>query len=353
MSRRRGRPLLKGRVPSADTVGYAYARSEPDGIRKVLVEMQKLALRKKVLRHRGRHTPWTVMIDAHEVSPSFCRTCPECLERKVGKEGEERVQYYHRHVMAQLVDAEPPMCLDAELIRPGEGETVAARRLIARVMRNFPFVRVFTMDAIYLEAPVLRLIAKAGRGAIVVLKQEARDLYQDARALMRMEPARKESVDGEEIAYWDIRGFKGWSGLEGIDIRVVRTILRRKVRHRIAKKWVETEEEQDWTWATVGIGPEVGALTIHRLGHARWDGENCGFNEQDRYFGLDHIYHHDPKAILNFILTLFLATFLTEVFFTRNLKNPRWLGMTLLGLCRLLLENPPMPGEPSIWASGP
>jgi hypothetical protein len=170
MSRRRGRPLLKGRVPSADTVGYAYARAKPDGIRKVLVEMQKLALRKKVLRHRGRHTPWTVMIDAHEVSPSFCRTCPECLERKVGKEGEERVQYYHRHVMAQLVDAEPPMCLDAELIRPGEGETVAARRLIARVMRNFPFVRVFTMDAMYLEAPVLRLIAEGGRGAIVVLK---------------------------------------------------------------------------------------------------------------------------------------------------------------------------------------
>lgn len=352
--RRRGRPLVGDKVPSADTLGYAYARLPPDGQRLMLVKTAALARRKKMLRHRKIRTPWTVMVDGHELFSSFSRHCEKCLDREVKVAGEVRIQYYHRHVMAILVDAEPPMPFDLEMVEPGEGETVAARRLVERVMKDFPWVRLFTLDALYLEAPILKMIAATGRGAIVVLKQEERDLYKDVLGICSMErPKEAQTPDGVPTLYWDIPGLQTWTALEGIPVRVVRSIRTRKIRRRVKGEWKEAEQVQDWMWATVEIGPEIPWWVIDRLGHLRWDGENCGFNEQDRYFGLDHGFKHDPTAIRNFILTLFLASFLTEVFFTRNLKDPVLLRASLQGRVRLLFENPPGPGETCIWAQAP
>jgi hypothetical protein len=294
--------------------------------------------------------PVTAAIDGHELFKSLKRCCPACLTRQIQVRQEVRTQFYHQAVVASLVDSEPLMALDAELLGPGEGERTAAMRLVARVIREYPFVEVFTFDALYLEAPILRAIVEAERSAIVVLKEERRELYRDVQGLLPTLEPKELSLDKEKILYWDISGFTSWPGMEGIPIRVVRTIRQRTVRQRIAGAWQESVQAQDWMWAVVGTASQMPPLAIHRLGHARWDEEEI-FNEQDREFGLDHCFKHAPKAILNFILTLFLAQVLTELFFTRNLKLPGLKTMSLLGLARMLLEYPPAPSESSIWAS--
>ena len=347
--KRRGRPLVGKKVPSADTIGYAYARMDPQGLRQILKRVCTLARRNKALRKRDGAMPLTAAIDGHEHFKSYRRCCPQCLQREVQAGQEKRIQFYHQSVVASLVDAEPLMPLDAELLAPGEGERTAAMRLVERVIREYPFVEVFTFDALYLEAPILRAIVGSGRGAIVVLKEERRELYRDVQGLLPTLEPKELSLDKEKILYWDIPGFTSWPGMEGIPVRVVRTIRHRKIRRRVAGRWEETTETQDWMWAVVGAATQLPALTIHRLGHARWDQEE-GFNEQDREFGLDHCFKHAPKAILNFILTLFLAQVLSELFFTRNLKLPGLKSMSLLGLARMLLEYPPAPSESSIWA---
>ena len=349
--RRRGSPLVEGRYPSADTVGRVFARMEPDGVRSLLKSVTGIARRSKILRHRGTPTPWTCAVDGHEHFKSFQRSCPECLQRKVVCAHETRTQYYHSSVVAHLIEAEPPMPLDAEMLQPGEGEVVAARRLVNRVIAAYPFIEVFTMDALFLEAPILKAIVQTGRGAIVPLKQEARELYQEAQRLFNAQAPMQAELNGEQIEYWDIPSLRAWDAMGETPIRVVRTLRHRKVRRRVGRAWTEFEETQDWTWAVVGVHPSTSPLMIHRLGHGRWDIENCGFNEHDRLFGLDHCFKHEPTAILNFILTLFLGSMLTEIFFTRNLKDPEYRRMTLLGLARLLLENPPKPSDPTIWAS--
>jgi hypothetical protein len=136
---------------------------------------------------------------------------------------------------------------------------------------------------------------------------------------------------------------------QGVPVRVVRTVRTVHGRRRVAHRWEEVQQTQDWTWVVVGLGPEVSPLAIHRLGHDRWNIENEGFNEEDRFFALDHCFKHDPTAIVNFILTLFLAATLTEIFFTRNLKAPLLRRMTLSGLARLLLENAPEASERPVW----
>ncbi len=353
--RRRGRPMVQGRAPSADTIGYAYARMKSDGPRAVLKGVCTRVRRNKALRHRDFWAPWTAAVDGHELFKSFSRCCDDCRVRevKVKEHGEEvvKTQYYHTVVVAQLVGVEPPICLDAEMVRPGEGEVTAARRLVARLIENYPFIRIFTLDGLYLEAPILKLILDTGRAAIVTLKQENRDLYQNVQGLFRSTPPHEVAREGgERLQYWDFSGLDSWEGLEGETVRVVRTIRTRRVRHRVKREWVVQEEIQDWTWAVFGLGPEVTALAIHRLGRGRWDIENCAFNEEDREFGLDHCFKHDPTAILNFILTLFVATVLTELFFTRNVKLPVGGAMSLAGWARILLEHPPLRDEPIIWA---
>jgi len=352
--RRRGRAFVREAVPSADTMGYAFARTDPAGLREVLRGVVGEARRRKALRHRGPRTPWTVALDGHELFKSFHRCCEECSTRQVTHKEQERTQYYHRMVAAQFVDAEPPLTLDAELQAQGEGEEPAAERVLERVVRAYPWVEVFTADALYCQVPFLRRVLALKRAAIVVLKGERRDLKKDVDGLFATIPPVQGEVDGEEVLWWDVPGFTmtGDDG-EELPVRVVRTVLTRTKRQRVGKKWVEQEVLQEWTWVVVGLDSEVDALTIHRLGHARWDQENCGFNEQDRFFAIDHCFHHDPAAILNFILTLYLAAGLSELFFTRNIKDPALRGWTLSGLARLLLEVDSRTPSLSLWAQAP
>lgn len=347
--RRRGKPLVLKAVPSADTIGRTYSRMSPEGLRSLLGRMCALGRRNKSLRRRHSSLPWTVAVDGHQLFGSFSRNCDQCQQRKVAVGQSTQTQYHHQIVKAQLVGVEPAFGLDAELLAPKEGERAAAHRLIRRVIQQFPFVRIFTLDALYLAAPLLRMIYRAGRGAIVPLKDKTRDLYKDAQALFATTEPQSGFLDGEPIRYWDIAGFTSMPGLRNVPVRVVRTITTVRVRRRVARQWLESEKTQDWTWAVVGLGPEVSPLAIHRLGHDRWNIENEGFNKEDRFFALDHCFKHDPTAILNFILTLFLATGLSEIFFTRNLKAPLLRQLTLSGLARLLLEEPPDASESPVW----
>jgi hypothetical protein len=350
--RRRGRPLVRPGFISADTVGYSYARLEPEGLRRILEDLCKTARRNKSLQRRNPRLPWTIAIDGHELFSSYKRCCPECSERAVKTEGGEKTQFFHRVATAQIVMAEPPMCVDAELVRKAEGEQVAARRLIARAMAAFPFVRVFTMDALYLEAPALRALVAADRVAVVTLKQEARALFQEAQRLIALVPATETTLDGDRLETWDIPDIRCWEGMDDIPIRVVRTIRHRKIRERIAGKIVERVEKQDWMWAVAGPSGDLSATDIHLLGHGRWDIENRGYREMDLFFGLDHCFKHSPQAIINFALTLFIARVLTELFLTRNLKLPCRRDMTLAGLARMLIEQAPKQGDGFIWSTG-
>jgi len=350
--RRRGRSFVQKAVPSADTLGYAYERLDPDGVRVLLQHVCAASRRNKSLRRRGSARPWVVAIDGHELFASYKRCCPDCSQRRIKTEAGERIQYFHRVVTAQLVGVVPPISLDAEMIGPGEGEPVAGRRLVERVLKAFPFIDVVTMDALYLEERILRLITKAGKGAVVTLKQEDRQLYQEAMALFAGTSPEQYVVDGLPSKFWDLKDIRHWEGMEDIPVRVVRSETTRKIRERVAKKWVEREETSIWMWAIVGPACNLSVTEIHRAGHDRWDIENLGYNVLDRDFALDHCFKHAAKAILNFILTLFLAAVLVECFLSRNLKPQLRNGMSLAGLTRLLVESVAGERGTCLWRTG-
>jgi hypothetical protein len=78
-----------------------------------------------------------------------------------------------------LTDSELRILLDLEPQRPGEDEVTTARRLLARVLADYP--RAFGLllaDGLYAQAPFVNLLLAHGKHALVVLMDERRDLYQ-------------------------------------------------------------------------------------------------------------------------------------------------------------------------------
>jgi Transposase DDE domain len=258
----------------------------------------------------GRSRPWM----ATNFFPSRKRCCSECSTRTIKVNDQEVTEYYHRGVICHLVGHQLALPLDMELFRPGEGEETAAKRLLERVFANYPrFFEIVVGDALYLDAPFINFCLEHHKHAIVVIRGDQRLLLQDAQGLFAQ------------------RTPQPWSmGRCSVQATVQR-------RQRIAGQWRNTEETSSWYWATTLSKNQFSTPELWRGGHARWDVENDCFNTLNTHFGLDHCYKHAPLAIVNFVLTLFLAYVLLQCFWQRNVKPAlRKAISTLIGLAEEL-----------------
>jgi len=274
--------------------------------------------------------------------PSRKRCCPQCCERRItiGKGEKERTvtEYYHRAVVAHLIGFDLPIVLDLEPILPGEDEIAAAKRLIERLMEHYArFFDVIQGDALYWEKPLFELCRQKGKYLLAVLKDNNPALLADARVLLDGEPDLiRQDENGRHIRYWDQEGFT--SGAIQEPVRVLRTEENWLQRERVAHRWVETPRTSNWFWATDIPQRLIPSRQLAQAGHKRWKIENCIFNALGDW-GLNHCYHHQPQAILNFLLILFIAYILLACFYQRNLnKQSRRIFSTLIGVAREILH---------------
>jgi len=133
-------------------------------------------------------------------------------------------------------------------------------RLLERIFANYRrFFDAVAADALYMESPFFNFCLERDKNIIAVLKGNYRSLLEDAKGLFSdMEP-KVWQMDRRTIKYW-------------------------------------------------------------QAGHKRWDIENKNFNTLVNDWPLNHCFKHDPTAILNFVLTLFIAFILIQSFYQRNLK---------------------------------
>ena len=97
------------------------------------------------------------------------------------------------------------------------------------------------------------------------------------------------------------------------------------------KQWLQTKmpsADSVGRWATnLPLSLACTELVV-RLGHARWDIENYGFNELVNGWHADHVYKHDPDAIEAFYLAAFIAFNVFHAFLILNLKPELRKGKT-------------------------
>jgi hypothetical protein len=337
---RRWAPWTGGaQAPSADTVGRVLAKLDTAAARGLLATLNRRAWRAKAVHGRPGEAYRVVAVDGHELWASRARCCAECLTREVTGSGGTVREYYHRVVVAQWVGVTPPAILDIERVQAGEGEVVAARRLVMRLVAMYGrLLDVIVADALYLETPFIATVLGAGKHVVVVMKQQARTLYQDAEQLRGLHAPRTVVAGPRTTRLWDLPGLTSFATVPQ-PLRVVWAEEQTRRRRVVGGRRCETVEDKRWIWVTdlspVAVGPDK----IQRWGHDRWDLETRGFNELATLWYMDHCFIHHPRAIEVLLLALAAAFLLTYLFYERNLKPTARRHLTRLALAARLRED--------------
>jgi len=304
---------------SGDTIGRVFGLMCPDPMRYMLKSIAYQLKRNKALL-----TKWPlrfVSVDGHELFSSRSRCCDRCLKRTITVKDKPVTEYYHRVVACHVIGLELPLPLDLESILPGEGEVIAAERLLERVFRNYPrFFDVVVVDGLYLEAPFFNFCLAHDKHVIAVIKSERRILMQDAAGLFRdIEPQilREKTV---QARIWDEEGFNTFEGVK-IPVRVLHAEEEETKRHRVAGKWTWNTHNHNWWWATTLPKSMATTRLVWRAAHSRWDIENDLFDDLVQNWSMNHCYRHSANAIITLLLTLLVAFVLVKTFYHRNLKS--------------------------------
>jgi hypothetical protein len=148
------RGIVGAPPPSVDSLGRISALRDRQPWRQLLCDVAHRLKRNKALTS---HEGWFVAaVDGHECFSSRKRCCPRCQTRSLIIDGQAVTEYSHQGVVCHLIGQDLALVLDVELLRPGEGEETAAKRLLERVFTNYPrFFDVVAGGALYFNAPVL------------------------------------------------------------------------------------------------------------------------------------------------------------------------------------------------------
>jgi len=143
---------------------------------------------------------------------------------------------------------------------------------------------------------------------------------QDAQGLLKITDPIILKEDKVTARIWDIEGF---GTLEGVDtpIRVLHSEEEDQKRKRRGGRWIVETEEHNWWWATTIPKEQLSSHLLWRAGHSRWDIENDLYNDLVNNWSMDHCFKHHPIAIINFLLTLFIAFILIQSFYKLNMKE--------------------------------
>ena len=318
------------RVPSASTVARASDTIDLDYVREILKSIYLKAKRSKMIEpFNGRYVG---IVDGHEICSSDIHRCKDCSVRNVSKmEGEVKLNYYHKY--SAFILAGPKFCflLDIEPIYPLEGELTSTLRLLERVCINYPKAfDVVAGDGLYLNGATFKLLESHHKYTIAILKDQRRELYGEAMSLSAITAPVVYKDEGVTYRAWEHKISGLWDSYDKL-VRVVRSEETKTVRHHSDElgKWDIQEERAEWMWVT-NLPSVVGLKNIVSIGHSRWQIENKCFNEIVNTWNADHIYRHNQNAISAFILFLFIALNIFNIFFARNIKDKRISSKTLL-----------------------
>lgn len=317
------------RICSVDTLAYSLVKMVPETARAALVGVVRRAERNKVFREGWHGALRFVAIDGWEPICSRSRHCEACLTREVslGKNREQKVtEYYHRFVVALLLDDKLEVVLDVEPVRNmdvrieqgdanvsgHEGELTAAKRLVQRLRSTYGrWLDVLVLDALYSNGPFLTLAKTLKFGVISILKNKDHEPLKEAMSLWGRSAPEQTLIDtnkDERVQLWSCSGLQTLMSYDG-PIRVVRAEVDKQ----------KTGTHHTWCLAATGAATRLSNKKVLDVGRARWHIENTGFYQWTHYWSFAHVFTHSPNALYSLFWIFFLAFNLLQLFLYRHL----------------------------------
>ncbi|MBM3709480.1 MAG: hypothetical protein FJW61_03545 [Actinobacteria bacterium] len=317
---------LKADIPSVSTIARVADTMDLGKIRAVGLEIYKKARAKKMLE--SCHGMWVGVVDGHEqITSAYCK-CKYCKSRIVTREnGVKDIQYYHEFTAFILAGPKISFTLDIEPVLPKEGELTSAYRLIERVCKNYP--KAFSVvigDGLYLRETIFNLLKAHHKYAIAVLKEERRQLFEEANRLSLLSEPKVYRKKKTYYRVWEHSISGCWDGY-GKDVRVIVSEEATPVRvhSKDGRSFENRVNRANWMWVTnLPCSDNLDDLkNTVAVCHSRWQIENQCFNETVNTWNADHVYRHSANAIIAFLLLLFICVNIFNIFRIRNIKDRR------------------------------
>ena len=277
--------LLKRKYPSVSTIARVADTIELEGIRAVGSSIYRKARKSKMISpYFGM---WIGIVDGHEITTSEYCKCSHCKRRKLKtKEKSIKYQYYHSFTAFILAGHDFCLILDIEPIVPGESEVTSSYRLLERVCQNYPKAfNVLIGDALYLNEKIFKLLESHNKKAIAVLKEERRQLFEEANKLSLLSKPKTYQDSKTTYRVWDHTISGCWDGY-GRNVRVIvsEETTTKRVHSKEGKSWEQKSVVTNWMWVTNIMDGSLGDLkNTVRICHSRWQIENKCFRRNSKY----------------------------------------------------------------------
>jgi hypothetical protein len=285
-----------------DVLRYSLCSFNLEPLEQMLVDTNRRLKRRKALEAGRVQGHLVAALDGIEVLSSFSRCCESCLQRRVTLKDETgqsfaRIQYYHRAVGCQIISSPLKPFLAVEWLHPGEGEDTAALRLLARLPELYGsrFFDILLLDSLYAQAPALKLAEQIGWEVVISLKQEKRDLYQDAMGLFQARGPDQTFTERQAGKTYEVRLWEEYRLPFTRDhpqpLRVIRTLEELTETHYRGEQKQPETTSHEWVWTTT-LTALFPAPVVRRLGHDRWKNENNGWMDLTQHWALKHGFLH-------------------------------------------------------------
>lgn len=309
-------------MPHSDTLNYYLEKLSPNCLADVRKQMIKSLIRRKSFnRARLLGKYWRVIIDGTGLFYFKEKHCENCLVTTLTKEEDGKEikvkRYYHKVLEAKLV-LSPNIIIsmdtefienESEDVKKNDCEINAAKRLLERLQKDYPRLRICLQgDTLYAAEPIMK-IGKEHHWKYIFTQKESRQKI--------LSESYKWIQDGGGAKIVDKIGKEGGKGEY---INHVEEVAGKKETANMYWYWYEKEEGgkmgvYEFQWITNIELTDRNLEEMIETGRNRWKIENEGFNNQKNgIYDIEHLNSRNSNAMKNHYLLTQVADILMQIY---------------------------------------
>jgi len=332
---------------SEDCLGYAMLHQDPVSLFALGCDLARRFKRNGLLHSEWARGRIVAAADGIEICSSFTRCCETCLERKVqrkvGEELCEDIQYYHRISVLTVVSTPFPIPLGIRFQKDGEGEVACTLALLRDLQEQLGrrFFDLLVADALYLQQPFVKAIEALGLDWVINLKENQPELLAEAQRATAGPAPFRQANSQQELELWHAPEVPWLVADRSITIvKTLRTMNKKRQRvnrEAAEKKYLResfVEQSTNFYASNLVLGL-VPPLFIHQLGRSRWriDSEVFQTITTDGHLKKPSVHQQRAQALVVLTMIRVLAYTLTLVFYHRQVCSH--FRKTSFGFCEL------------------
>lgn len=297
-------------LPKIDAIRSSLKSANLNALQRINRTIIKRAIRNKSLAG-GTIDGYTVAaIDGTNLFSTKKPLCDDCIRSN----SRGNIYFAHRCTVMSLIGEGANLVIDYEIIKhrkeandTGEGELVSAKRLLNKaVSAHKGFIDVVAYDALACNSKFLNTCINLGIDAVIRIKDSRNLSIKRAKKITNTKHSVKCWYDGE----YEITAYESVFTMDG---------AKAPLRYVKFEKLKSNGDRSQVLIVTTAL--DMNLKTVYRIMKARWNIENCVFNNLKNHANLNHSFVHGGNATEAILYLMFIASNLFKLFKTRRLKN--------------------------------